>query len=90
VEIRGIELICGQGSNVESVIPNLFEGRSLTYIESTTEDRTMTVPETFKQIDLDIEGCRDMYDALEKRCQVEKVEGSKVRSLPRRKSGTEL
>lgn len=65
---------------MERVIPNLLGGKSLTYIERTSEAETKELSEDYKQIELDIDGCRDLYDAFEQRCKVVKGE-HKVRIL---------
>eukprot|EP00210_Caulerpa_lentillifera_P008576 g8181.t1 len=64
------------GCNVEKVIPNLFEGQSFNSVENPATGESKTSHETHKRIDLTIDNCKDLYEALEKRCKVTKVEGS--------------
>lgn len=67
-------------------MPNLFEGQSFTSVENPATGDSNKSHETHKQIELNIDGCKDLYDAFEKRCKVMKVEGGTVRiwlSLPR-------
>eukprot|EP00210_Caulerpa_lentillifera_P006772 g6471.t1 len=65
-----------KGTKVEACIPELFAGHYSNYIDCESVDYTSTCKQAYKEIQLDILGCKDIYESLEKFCEVERLEGA--------------
>jgi len=55
-----------QGTRVEKVINELFEGRTYNYIECVDVDYTSKRVESFMDLQLDVKGCADVYASFDK------------------------
>ncbi|KAL5701003.1 ubiquitinyl hydrolase 1 [Ranunculus cassubicifolius] len=64
-----------KGTVVEGTIQKLFEGHHMNYIECIDVDYKSTRKESFCDIQLDVKGCRDVYDSFDKYVEVERMEG---------------
>eukprot|EP01018_Ginkgo_biloba_P034387 Gb_34568 [translate_table: standard] len=64
-----------KGTVVEGTIQKLFEGHHMNYIECIDVDYKSTRKESFYDLQLDVKGCKDVYDSFDKFVQVEKLEG---------------
>lgn len=53
----------------------LFTGRMLNFIECTEIDYKSTRTESFKEIQLDVKGCKDIYESFDKYIGVELMNG---------------
>eukprot|EP00249_Psilotum_nudum_P018816 c26973_g2_i1 orf=2-2626(-) len=60
---------------VEGTIQQLFEGHHMNYIECIHVDYKSTRKESFYDLQLDVKGCKDVYDSFDKYVEVEKLEG---------------
>ncbi|XP_061337536.1 ubiquitin C-terminal hydrolase 13-like isoform X1 [Gastrolobium bilobum] len=64
-----------KGTVVEGTIQQLFEGHHMNYIECISVDYKSTRKESFYDLQLDVKGCRDVYDSFDKYVEVEQLEG---------------
>ncbi|RZC90434.1 hypothetical protein C5167_029570 [Papaver somniferum] len=64
-----------KGTSVEGTIPHLFAGHHMNYIECINVDYKSTRKESFYDIQLDVNGCRDVYASFDKYVEVERLEG---------------
>ncbi|KAG6693931.1 hypothetical protein I3842_09G025300 [Carya illinoinensis] len=64
-----------KGTVVEGTIQQLFEGHHMNYIECINVDYKSTRKESFYDLQLDVKGCRDVYDSFDKYVEVERLEG---------------
>ncbi|KAE9589796.1 putative ubiquitinyl hydrolase 1 [Lupinus albus] len=64
-----------KGTVVEGTIQQLFEGHHMNYIECINVDYKSTRRESFYDLQLDVKGCRDVYDSFDKYVEVERLEG---------------
>ncbi|XP_057422809.1 ubiquitin C-terminal hydrolase 13-like isoform X2 [Lotus japonicus] len=64
-----------KGTVVEGTIQKLFEGHHMNYIECINVDYKSTRKESFYDLQLDVKGCRDVYDSFDKYVEVERLEG---------------
>jgi ubiquitin carboxyl-terminal hydrolase 7 len=64
-----------QGTAVEGTIQQLFEGHHMNYIECINVDYKSTRKESFYDLQLDVKGCKDVYDSFDKYVEVERLEG---------------
>ena len=53
----------------------MFVGRFSTYIESKKPKFRDVRETTYTELELDVKGCKNVYEALEKFCQTEQLEG---------------
>ncbi|GBG84805.1 hypothetical protein CBR_g39181 [Chara braunii] len=60
---------------VEGTIQKLFEGHLLSYVECIDVDFKSTRKESFYDLQLDVKGCKDVYESFDKYCMVERLEG---------------
>ncbi|KAE9619222.1 putative ubiquitinyl hydrolase 1 [Lupinus albus] len=63
-----------KGTVVEGTIQHLFEGHHMNYIECINVDYKSTRRESFYDLQLDVKGCRDVYDSFNKYVEVERLE----------------
>jgi len=64
-----------KGTRVENTIQHLFEGHVVNYIECINVDYKSTRKESFMDLQLDVKGCKNVYDSFEKYVEVETLEG---------------
>ncbi|KAJ9515795.1 hypothetical protein QJQ45_008694 [Haematococcus lacustris] len=69
---------CGsdQGTKVERVINQLFEGTTYNFIKCIHVDASSERKETFMDLQLDVRGCRDVYASLDRYTEPEVMEGA--------------
>ncbi|KAH9530976.1 hypothetical protein CY35_19G012400 [Sphagnum magellanicum] len=60
---------------VEGTIQQLFEGHHMNYIECINVDYKSTRKESFYDLQLDVKGCKDVYESFDKYVEVERLEG---------------
>lgn len=60
---------------VEGTIQQLFEGHHMNYIECINVDYKSTRKESFYDLQLDVKGCKDVYESFDKYVEVENLEG---------------
>eukprot|EP00798_Chlamydomonas_sp_ICE-L_P025290 gene25290-10943_t len=70
-----------RGTLVEKVITQLFEGHTHSYISCMDVDYSSTRKESFMDLQLDVKGCKNMYDSFTKYCEDAK-KGVLFESLP--------
>lgn len=63
-----------KGTVVESTIQQLFEGHHMNYIECINVDYKSTRKESFYDLQLDVKGCRNVYESFDKYVEVEQLE----------------
>eukprot|EP01018_Ginkgo_biloba_P024911 Gb_04866 [translate_table: standard] len=64
-----------KGTAVEGTIQQLFEGHHMNYIECINVDYKSTRKESFYDLQLDVKGCRDVYESFDKYVEVEQLDG---------------
>ncbi|XP_024389478.1 ubiquitin C-terminal hydrolase 12 isoform X2 [Physcomitrium patens] len=64
-----------KGTAVEGTIQQLFEGHHMNYIECINVDYKSTRKESFYDLQLDVKGCKDVYESFDKYVEVERLEG---------------
>ena len=64
-----------QGTKVETSIPELFVGHYSNYVECLNVDYTSSRKQPYMEIQLDVHGCKDIYESLERFCEKETLEG---------------
>eukprot|EP00850_Spirogloea_muscicola_P017054 SM000143S00719 [mRNA] locus=s143:49387:56676:- [translate_table: standard] len=64
-----------KGTAVEGTIQKLFEGHHMNYIDCINVDYKSTRKESFYDLQLDVKGCKDVYESFDKYVAVEKLEG---------------
>lgn len=64
-----------KGTRVEGLVNQLFEGHTLNYIRCINVDYKSSRRESFMDLQLDVKGCRTIYDSFDKYCEVETLEG---------------
>jgi ubiquitin carboxyl-terminal hydrolase 7 len=64
-----------QGTKVEGTIARLFEGHMHMFIECINVDYKSTRRESFMDLQLDVKGCKNIYDSFDKYCEVEVMDG---------------
>jgi ubiquitin carboxyl-terminal hydrolase 7 len=64
-----------KGTRVENTIQHLFEGHVVNYIECINVDYKSTRKECYMDLQLDVKGCKNVYDSFEKYVEVETLEG---------------
>eukprot|EP00246_Nothoceros_aenigmaticus_P013115 TRINITY_DN439_c0_g3_i1.p1 TRINITY_DN439_c0_g3~~TRINITY_DN439_c0_g3_i1.p1 ORF type:complete len:1081 (+),score=256.97 TRINITY_DN439_c0_g3_i1:216-3458(+) len=64
-----------KGTAVEGTIQQLFEGHHMNYIECINVDYKSTRKESFYDLQLDVKGCKDVYESFDKYVEEEKLEG---------------
>ncbi|GFE55445.1 ubiquitin carboxyl-terminal hydrolase family 2 [Babesia ovis] len=67
-----------KGTPVEGSVKNMFEGEMETYIECIDIDYKSCRVETFEDIQLDIQGCYDIYESLKKLTEAEILDGENM------------
>lgn len=67
-----------KGTVVEGCIKRMFEGEVETYIECIDIDYKSVRKETYEDIQLDIQGCGNIYDSLDKAIEAEILEGDNI------------
>ena len=65
-----------KGTSVEGTIQKLFEGECISYIECNNVNFKSTRTEAFQDLQLDVQGCKDVYKSFEKYVAVEQLEGA--------------
>jgi len=60
---------------VEGTIQDLFEGHIVNYIECVNVDYKSTRKEAFQDLQLDVKGCKNIYDSFNKYVEVENLDG---------------
>lgn len=64
-----------QGTRVEGMVNKLFEGHVFNYIECINVDCKSTRTEAFQDLQLDVKGCKNIYESFDKYCDVEVLDG---------------
>jgi len=64
-----------KSTRVEGVIQKLFEGNTWNYIECVNVDYKSTRTESFMDLQLDVKGCKNVYDSFDQYCAVEMLDG---------------
>ncbi|EIE26652.1 cysteine proteinase [Coccomyxa subellipsoidea C-169] len=64
-----------KGTKVEGTIGQLFEGHMHMFIECINVDYKSTRQESFMDLQLDVKGCKHIYDSFDKYCEVEVMDG---------------
>eukprot|EP00271_Cylindrocystis_brebissonii_P022318 TRINITY_DN8549_c0_g1_i1.p1 TRINITY_DN8549_c0_g1~~TRINITY_DN8549_c0_g1_i1.p1 ORF type:complete len:1105 (+),score=260.24 TRINITY_DN8549_c0_g1_i1:215-3529(+) len=64
-----------KGTVVENTIQHLFEGHHMNYIECVNVDYKSTRKESFYDLQLDVKGCKNVYESFDKYVAVEQMEG---------------
>jgi len=64
-----------KGTSVENTIQHLFEGHVVNYIECINVDYKSTRKESFMDLQLDVKGCKNVYESFDKYVEVETLEG---------------
>ncbi|KAK1442391.1 ubiquitin carboxyl-terminal hydrolase domain containing protein [Babesia gibsoni] len=67
-----------KGTPVEGSVKHMFEGEMETYIECIDIDYKSCRKETFEDIQLDIQGCSDIYESLKKLTEAEILSGENM------------
>ncbi|EDO05770.1 Ubiquitin carboxyl-terminal hydrolase family protein [Babesia bovis T2Bo] len=67
-----------KGTPVEGSVKNMFEGEMETYIECIDIQYKSCRVETFEDIQLDIQGCSDIYESLRKLTEAEILDGENM------------
>ncbi|GIX64835.1 ubiquitin carboxyl-terminal hydrolase, putative [Babesia caballi] len=67
-----------KGTPVEGSVKQMFEGEMETYIECIDIDYKSCRMETFEDIQLDIQGCSDIYESLKKLTEAEILSGDNM------------
>ncbi len=62
-------------TSVENTIAKLFEGHVVNYIECINVDYQSTRKESFMDLQLDVKGCKNVYESFDKYVEVETLEG---------------
>ena len=60
---------------MEGTIARLFEGHMHMFIECINVDYKSTRRESFMDLQLDVKGCKNIYDSFDKYCEVEVMDG---------------
>lgn len=60
---------------VEGTIQKLFEGTMVNYIECIEVNYRSSTKETFLDLQLDVKGCKNIYESLDKYVEEERLEG---------------
>lgn len=68
-------LIVPQGTRVEKVINEVFEGHTHNFIECVDVEYKSTRRESFMDLQLDVKGCANIYDSFDKYTAVEMMTG---------------
>ena len=64
-----------QGTEMETAIPDLFVGHYSTYVECLNVPYTSSRRQSYIEIELDVSGCKDVYESLERFCAEEMLQG---------------
>eukprot|EP00878_Enallax_costatus_P010709 GHUV01011185.1.p1 GENE.GHUV01011185.1~~GHUV01011185.1.p1 ORF type:complete len:671 (+),score=192.28 GHUV01011185.1:167-2179(+) len=64
-----------KGTRVEKVINELFEGHTLNFIECVNVEFKSSRKESFMDLQLDVKGCKDIYDSFDRYTEVEIMSG---------------
>ncbi|CAK9866222.1 unnamed protein product [Sphagnum jensenii] len=64
-----------KGTAVEGTIQQLFEGHHMNYIECINVDYKSTRKESFYDLQLDVKGCKNVYESFDKYVEVERLDG---------------
>lgn len=70
-----VSTVMCQGTKVENAIPELFVGHYSNYVECLNVEYKSSRKQPYMEIQLDILGCKDIYESLERFCEDEKMEG---------------
>ena len=64
-----------KSTTVEGTIQKLFEGHTVNYINCINVDYKSTRKEAYLDLQLDVKGCKDVYESFDKYVEVEKLDG---------------
>lgn len=67
-----------KGTVVEGSVKKMFEGEVETYIECLDIDYKSIRKETYEDIQLDVQGCNNIYESLDKAIEAEILEGDNI------------
>ncbi|KAK2196145.1 bifunctional Ubiquitin specific protease [Babesia duncani] len=67
-----------KGTLVEGSVKQIFEGEMETYIECVNIDYKSVRNETFEDIQLDVQGCNDIYESLDRLVEAELLSGDNM------------
>ncbi|UKK01199.2 ubiquitinyl hydrolase 1 [Theileria orientalis] len=67
-----------KGTSVEGSVKNIFEGEMETYIECIDIDYKSCRKETFEDIQLDVQGCSNIYESLDRLTEPELLAGENM------------
>ena len=66
---------CLQNTKVQGAISHLFEGHTFNFVECINVDYKSTRKESYMDLQLDVKGCKNVYDSFVKYTEVEKLDG---------------
>ena len=66
---------CVQNTKVQGAINRLFEGHTFNFVECINVDYKSTRKESYMDLQLDVKGCKNVYDSFVKYTEVEKLDG---------------
>lgn len=64
-----------QGTRVEGTINKLFEGHTYNFIECVNIEYKSTRKESFMDIQLDVKGCKNIYESFDRYTETEMLDG---------------
>lgn len=64
-----------QNTKVQGAINHLFEGHTFNFVECINVDYKSTRKESYMDLQLDVKGCKNVYDSFVKYTEVEKLDG---------------
>lgn len=64
-----------QNTKVQGAINHLFEGHTFNFVECINVEYKSTRKESYMDLQLDVKGCKNVYDSFVKYTEVEKLDG---------------
>lgn len=64
-----------QNTKVQGTISHLFEGHTFNFVECINVDYKSTRKESYMDLQLDVKGCKTVYDSFVKYTEIEKLDG---------------
>ena len=64
-----------QNTKVQGAISHLFEGHTFNFVECINVDYKSTRKESYMDLQLDVKGCKNVYDSFVKYTEVEMLDG---------------
>ena len=66
---------CIQNTKVQGAINHLFEGHTFNYVECINVEYKSTRKESYMDLQLDVKGCKNVYESFAKYTEVEMLDG---------------